>query len=181
MGPDPGGPARPRHGCPDPRLDRRPRPPLRRRRQKKWDGSGGQAEQALGRIRGGFGTKIHASCDGLGHPVELILTAAQESDIAQAEALLADHAPEAVIADKGYDKKALAEEVQRRGAEAVIPTQKGRNEPRAIDRHLYRERNLVERLWSKLKQYRRVATRYEKKGANFLAFVKVAAMMVMLK
>ena len=137
--------------------------------------------QALGRSRGGFGTKIHAACDGLGHPVELILTAAQESDIAQAEALLAGHEPDAVIADKGYDKRALAEEVESRGALAVIPTQRNRKEPRGVDRRLYRERNLIERFWSKIKQYRRVATRSEKKAANFLAFVKVAAMMVMLQ
>jgi transposase len=154
---------------------------VRRRRQKSWDGSGGQNDQALGRSRGGFGTKIHGSFDGLGHPVELILTGANESDIAQAEALLADHTPEAVIADKGYDKKAFVEEVESRGSEAVIPTQKDRKQQREIDRHRYRERNVCERFWSKAKQYRRVATRYEKKAANFLAFVKVAAMMVMLK
>jgi transposase len=154
---------------------------VRRRRQKKWDGSGGQQEQALGKSRGGFGTKVHGSFDGLGHPVELLLTAAQESDIAQAEALLADHAPEVVIADRGYDKKALVEEIERRGAQAVIPTQKSRAVQREVDPHLYADRNVCERFWSKAKQYRRVATRYEKKAANFLAFVKVAAMMVMLK
>ena len=154
---------------------------MRRRREKKWDGSGGQEEQALGRSRGGFGTKIHGSFDGLGHPVELTLTAAQESDIAQAEALLADHAPEVVIADKGYDKKALVERIESRGARAVIPTQRGRKEQRGVDPHLYRERNLCERFWHTAKPYRRVATRYEKKAANFLAFVKVAAMMVMLQ
>ena len=109
------------------------------------------------------------------------LTAAQESDIAQAEELLADHEPQVVIADKGYDKKALVERVESRGAEAVIPTQKSRKEQREIDSHWYRERNLCERFWSKVKQYRRVATRYEKKAVNFLAFVKVAAIMVMLK
>ena len=154
---------------------------LRRRRQKKWDGTGGQPEQALGRSRGGFGTKIHGSFDGLGHPVELLLTAAHESDIGQAEALLADHEPAVVIADKGYDKKALVEEIEGRGAEAVIPTRRTRKEQRDIDPHLYKERNLCERFWSKAKQYRRVATRYDKKAANFLAFVKVAAVMVMLK
>ena len=109
------------------------------------------------------------------------LTAAQESDIGQAEALLADHRPAVVIADKGYDKKALVEAIESRGAEAVIPTQKNRAEQRDIDPHLYRERNLCERFGSKVKQYRRVATRYENKAANFLAFVKVAARMVMLK
>jgi hypothetical protein len=67
----------------------------------------------------------------------LILTAAQESDIAQAEALLAGHAPAAVIADRGYDKRALVEEIESRGAEAVIPTQKNRAEQREIDPHLY--------------------------------------------
>jgi transposase len=111
----------------------------------------------------------------------LLLTAAQESDIAQAEALLAGRAPEAVVADRGYDKKALVEEIERRGAEAVIPTQKTRKEQRSVDPHLYRERNLAERFWSKVKQFRRVATRYDKKAANYLAFVKVAAMAVMLQ
>jgi transposase len=152
-----------------------------RRGEKKWDGSGGQADQALGRSRGGFGTKIHGSFDGLGHPVELRLTAAQAADITQAEALLADHAPDAVIADKGYDKRALVDAIEARGAVAVIPTQADRTRRRPLDRHWYRERNVCERFWSKVKQYRRVATRYEKKAANFLAFVKVAAVMVMLK
>ena len=109
------------------------------------------------------------------------LTAAQESDIAQAEELLADHEPEVVIADRGYDKKALVEHIESRGAVAVIPTQKSRKEQREVDRHWYRERNVCERFWSKVKQYRRVATRYEKKATNFLAFVKVAAIMVLLK
>jgi len=111
----------------------------------------------------------------------LRVTAAQESDIGQAEELLADHRPEVVIADKGYDKRALVEQIESRGAHAVIPTQKDRKQQRAIDPHLYRERNLCERFWHKVKQYRRVATRYEKKAVNFLAFVKVAAMIVMLK
>jgi transposase len=111
----------------------------------------------------------------------LLVTAANESDIAQAETLLADHEPEVVIADKGYDKKALVEEIESRGAQAVIPTQKDRKDQREIDRYLYRERNLCERFWSRAKQFRRVATRYEKKATNFLAFVWVAALVVMLK
>jgi transposase len=111
----------------------------------------------------------------------LLLTAAQESDIAQAEALLAGHTPEVVIADKGYDKKALVDEIESRGAQAVIPTQKNRKEQREVDPHLYRERNVCERFWARAKQFRRVATRYEKKAANFLAFAWVAALTVMLK
>ena len=86
-----------------------------------------------------------------------------------------------MIADKGYDKEALVGEIESRGARAVIPTQKNRAEQREVDPHLYAERNVCGRFRSKVKQYRRVAARYEKKAANFLAFVKVAAIMVMLK
>jgi transposase len=111
----------------------------------------------------------------------LRLTAGQASDIGQAQVLLADHEPEAVIADKGYDSDAFVEAIESRGAEAVIPPKSNRVSPRGYDRHTYRERNVCERFWSKAKQYRRVATRYEKKAANFLAFAKVAAIMVMLK
>jgi putative transposase len=121
------------------------------------------------------------SCNPLGHPVELKLTAAQASDIKQAEDLLAGHAPGAVIADAGYDSDALAAEVAGRNAEVVIKPNRCRKQPRVMDRHLYRERNIVERFWSKSKQYRRVATRYEKKAVNFLAFIQVASMMVMLQ
>lgn len=131
---------------------------------------------------GASGLRIHGSFDGLGHPVELVRTGANESDTAQAEALSAGHEPEAVVADRGFDKQALVHEIESRGAAAaVIPTQRGREEQRAVGRHLYRERNVCERFWSRAKQYRRVAMRYEKKAANFLAFVKVAAIMVMLK
>jgi transposase len=139
------------------------------------------ANQALGRSRGGFGTKIHGSFDGLGHPVELKLTPGQASDIGQAETLLADHEPEAVIADKGYDSDAFVKVIETRGAEAAIPPKSNRIEPREYDWHTYKERNLVERFWSKAKHYRRVAMRYEKKAANFLAFVYVAAFMIMLQ
>lgn len=117
----------------------------------------------------------------LGHPVELKLTAAQESDITQAEVLLADHKPEAVIADKGYDSAALVAAIESRGAEAVIPPRKNRTEPRRMDWCLYRERGVVEWFWNKAKQFRRVATRYDKKAQNFLAFIQVAAIMVLLR
>ncbi len=147
---------------------------------KKDDGTGGQGEQGLGRSRGGFGTEVHVAVNGLGQPVEFIGTAGQASDIGQAAGLLAERAPE-VVADRGYVSQALVAEVEGRGAEAVIPTQKNRKVPRAVDRHVYRERNVVERFGSKVKQDRRVATRYDKKAVNFLAFVKVAAIMVLLQ
>ena len=164
-----------------PGLDGHPGAALRRGRAKKTDGTGGQGEQELGRSRGGFGTKIHGSFDGLGQPVELTLTPGQASDIGQAEGLLGGHEPEVVIADRGYDSDAFVGAIEARGAEAVIPPRSNRKVPRGYDRHTYRERNLCERFWSRAKQYRRVATRSEKKAANFLAFVWMASIMVMLK
>lgn len=86
-----------------------------------------------------------------------------------------------VIGDKGYDSKKLVRAIQARGAEAVIPTLSNRKEQRAYDKELYKDRNLAERFWGKVKQYRRVATRYEKTARNFLAFVHVASIMVLLK
>lgn len=121
------------------------------------------------------------SVNPLGQPVELTVTAGQAADIKQVDDLLADHRPAAVIADTGYDSDPVADKVEGRGAAAVIKPHPRRKQPRVIDRHLYRERNVVERFWSKAKQYRRVATRYEKKAVNFLAFVQVAALMVMLQ
>lgn len=111
----------------------------------------------------------------------LTLTAGQASDIGQAEALLGDHAPDVVIADKGYDCDAFVAVIEERQGEAVIPSRANRLEPRVLDRHTYTERNVVERFWAQAKQFRRVATRYEKKAANFLGFVWVAALTVMLK
>jgi transposase len=111
----------------------------------------------------------------------MTVTAGQAADIKQVEDLLADHRPEAVIGDTGYDSDAVAGRVEGCGAVAVIKPHPCRKQPRAIDPDLYRERNVVERFWSKAKQYRRVATRYEKKARNFLAFVQVAAVMVLLQ
>ena len=121
---------------------------------------------------------------GLGLPAVLLLTAGQEADVSHARALL-DAVPAAgigtVIADKGYDSKAVVAAVQARGAEAVIPTLSTRKEQRVIDKEKYKERNVAERFWSRVKQFRRVATRYEKTGRNYLAFVQVASIMVALR
>jgi transposase len=86
-----------------------------------------------------------------------------------------------VIADKGYDSQAVVEKVEARDAEAVIPTLSTRKQQRRIDRERYKDRNLAERFWSKVKQFRRVATRYEKTARNFLAFVQVASVMILLR
>ncbi len=134
----------------------------------------------MGRSRGGFGTKLHIAVDGLGNPVEFILTGGQEADINQGVALIEGHDPKAVIADKGYDGDDFVAEIEAGGAEAVIPPKKNRIVQRDYDKHTYKERNLAERFINRIKQHRRVATRYEKTARNFLSFVHVAAIMVLL-
>jgi transposase len=111
----------------------------------------------------------------------LILTPGQAADMAQAKALIEGLPIEVVIADKGYDSRAVVAAIESRGAEAVIPSLRNRAEQRDYDRGLYKDRNLAERFWSKVKRYRRVATRYEKTARNFLAFVQVASIMILLQ
>ena len=88
--------------------------------------------------------------------------------------------PEAVVADKGYDSYALLELIEVLGAEAVIPPKKNRKRKREYDKNLYADRNKVERFIGRIKHYRRVATRYDKKAQNYLAFVQVASIMTLL-
>lgn len=135
----------------------------------------------MGRSRGGFGTKIHAAVNGLGLPVKLILTPGQAADVTQAKNLIEGVPFEVVLGDKGYDSKEVVAAVEKQGGEAVIPSRKNTISPRHIDWARYKDRNLVERFWSKAKQYRRVATRFEKKAQNFLAFVHVASIMILLR
>jgi transposase len=118
---------------------------------------------------------------GLGLPTQLVLSPGQDADITHAPALLEGTEPEVVIGDKGYDQKELVDAIEARGGEAVIPTRKNSTAPRIIDIDRYKDRNLVERFWAKIKQYRRVATRYEKTARNFLAFVHVASIMILLQ
>ncbi len=138
-------------------------------------------DQALGRSVGGFSTKIHILVDALGNPVEFILTGGQEADVTQAEPLMKGHQADAAIADKAYDSDAVVAAANRQGAEAMIPSKKNRKVPRDYDKHLYKERKKVEWFINLLKQYRRVATRYEKTARNFLGFVHVASIMILLR
>ena len=123
---------------------------------------------------------MHIAVDGLGNPVEFILTGGQEADIKQGEALIEGHDVDAVIADKGYDGDDFVATIQASGAVAVIPPKKNRIFKREYDKHLYKERNLAERFINRIKQHRRVATRYEKTARNFMGFIHVAAIMVLL-
>jgi putative transposase len=88
---------------------------------------------------------------------------------------------EAMIADKGYDADHLADRIAENGAQVVIPPKRNRKVQRPYDAELYKERNRIERFFSKLKQFRRVATRYDKQLANIMGFVKLAAIAIWLR
>jgi transposase len=139
-----------------------------------------QEKEAVGKSRGGLSTKIHAAVDALGNPVRLLLTAGQASEYGQANALIENFKAEYVLADKGYDSNDFVQTITEAGAIAVIPPRKNRNESRDYDRELYKERNLVERLFQKLKQFRRIATRYERLGRNYQAMLYLASSMIWL-
>jgi transposase len=142
---------------------------------------GGPHAQGLGRSRGGLSTKIHAAGDALGNPIRLICGPGQENDITHAHELIDGFAAAATIADKGYDANHLHEEIAGRGGEIVIPPKRNRKVQRSYDVDLYKERNLIERLFNKLKQFRRIATRYDKLLVNFMGFVKLAAIAIWLR
>jgi len=126
-------PARPRPGVADSRFHSDSSPCVRSRREKKANGTGGQENQALGRSRGGFGTKVQAAVSGLGLPVKLILTPGQAADVTQAKTLIEGVALEVVIADKGYDTKEVVKGVERAGGVAVIPNRSNATAPRKVD------------------------------------------------
>ena len=118
--------------------------------------------------------------DALGNPLRWHLTGGEVHDITQAPALLAGINTQQVIADKGYDSSAFIACIQVTGAQAVIPPRKTRREQRTYDRHAYRERHIIECFFGRLKQFRRIATRYEKLARNFLSMLNLAAAYIWL-
>lgn len=119
--------------------------------------------------------------DALGNPLDFILTGGQVNDITQAMDLLGDWQSGSVIGDKGYDADAFVPRIEHQGAVAVIPSRCHLKTLRAIDLHLYKERYLAECFFNKLKYYRRVFSRFEKKARNFLSFVHLSAALIWLR
>jgi putative transposase len=113
--------------------------------------------------------------------VRLIGSPGQRSDIAFAHDLIDGIDANAALADKGYDADHLVNRIAESGAEIVIPPKRNRKVQRDYDRDLYKERNRIERFFNKLKQFRRVATRYDKLMANFMGFVKLPAIAIWLR
>ncbi|WP_156135602.1 IS5 family transposase [Novosphingobium malaysiense] len=153
-----------------------------RAHQQAATGKKGDRDHCLGRSRGGLTTKIHAVVDGQGLPIRLSLTAGQSHDGLAADDLL-DHVGSGtiVLADKAYDADRIRASLREKGAFANIPPKINRRSKPYFSTWLYRERNLIERFFSKLKHFRRVATRYDKLAENFLAMVQLASMRLWLR
>ena len=131
--------------------------------------------------RGRLSTKIHMAVRGLGCPVRFTLTAGQKGDAPQAAALIEGLPADVVMADTAYDADHLRQAVAAKGAIAVIPNNPSRALKHPLDKHFYAQRYLVECCFSKLKQFRRVATRFEKTARNYSAVVTLAAIMLWLR
>jgi transposase len=139
-------------------------------------------KQSMGRSRGGLTTKIHAVVDTNGLPVRLALTAGEAHDNRLAGRLLSRlKSGTTLLADRGFDADWIRALVRQHGAWANIPPKRNRTEALCFSPYLYRARNLVERFFNKIKHCRRVATRYDKLAANYLAFIQLASIRVWLR
>lgn len=136
----------------------------------------------MGQSRGGLTTKIHALVDAEGRPVQIELTAGQAGDAPTATKLLETVAAGAtVLADKAYDTDGIRAFVASRGGWANIPPRITRKGTFVFSRWVYRQRNLVERFFNRLKQMRGIATRYDRRADNYLAAIKLAALRIWIK
>lgn len=143
----------------------------------KW----GQAFQALGRSRGGFSTKLHALVTEHGRLVRYLLTGGEVNDITQAKELVSkDVDGRGVVGDRAYDSNGFASHLEELELEVVIPSRANRVVPRSIDTEVYRRRNVIERWFGRLKQFRRIATRYDKTQSSFGGFIALGASQVAL-
>lgn len=160
--------------------------------------------QALGRSRGGLTTKVHLACDGRGLPLAVLVTPGNANDSTAFDAVLdavrvpragvgrPRRRPDAVIADKAYSSRAIRQTLRRRGIRAVIPERadqkanrmrRGRagGRPPAFDRDLYKARNVVERCFNRLKQFRAIATRFDKLADRYKAGIRLASLILWLR
>ena len=136
----------------------------------------GAFHHAIGRSRGGRTTKIHALTDDLGRPLAFLITPGNTHDLAGARELLATiRPPRRLLADKAYDANSLRIWLKERRIKAVIPPNPTRKYPHSYDPDAYKGRNLIERMFCRLKDFRRIATRYDKRADVFLSTILLAA------
>jgi transposase len=151
-----------------------------------------QEQEALGGSKGGLTTKMHIQAEGMGKPIQFVLTSGQTSDVKGFEQLnqggkvkpraqgRPKQRPDYFIGDKAYDSNSIRQTLRRQGTTPVIPKRKNAKRKPRFNRGLYRERNQIERLINRLKQSRCIAIRYEKRAENYLAMLTIAAILIWL-
>jgi transposase len=139
----------------------------------------GEQKQAVGRSRGGRNTKIHALADAKGRLIAILLTGGEAHDCPVAERLIRRvKPPKRMLGDKAYDSAELREELDERGTKPVIPNRSNRKQPYSFSKRLYKLRWRIESAFNRLKDFRRIATRYDRLARNYLASVCLAAALV---
>jgi len=139
----------------------------------------GEQKQAVGRSRGGRNTKIHALADAKGRLIAILLTGGEAHDCPVAERLIRRvKPPKRMLGDKAYDSAELREELGERGTRPVIPNRSNRKQPYRFSKRLYKLRWRIESAFNRLKDFRRIATRYDRLARNYLASVCLAAALV---
>ena len=142
---------------------------------------GGQEYQTLGQSRGGFSTKIHTLVDALSNPMRFLIADGQAADMTQGPALLAGlRGIGAVLTDKTDGAQVVLEAIEAYDAQAIIPPKISRRFQRGYDRYLHRARATIECFFQRLKQFRRLATRYEKLAQHYQAFLSLATTVIWL-
>ena len=145
-------------------------PSLRGRRKR------GAFNNAIGRSRGGQTTKIHALTDDIGRPLAFLITPGNTHDLVGARGLIGMVGnPRRLLADRAYDARSLRDELAARRIKAVIPPNPTRKHPHCYDKTAYKGRNVIERMFCRLKDFRRIATRYDKRADIFLSAILLAA------
>ena len=139
----------------------------------------GEQKQAVGRSRGGRNTKVHALADAKGRLIAILLTGGEAHDCPVAERLIRRvKPPKRMLGDKAYDSAELREELDERGTRPVIPNRSNRKQPYRFSKCLYKLRWRIESAFNRLKDFRRIATRYDRLARNYLASVCLAAALV---
>lgn len=153
---------------------------------------GGQDDEALGRSRGGFTTKIHLRAEGQGKPMAFVLSGGERHESKYLQPLLETSAvvragrgrprirPDRLVGDKGYSYTSVRKYLHARGIRVTIPRRKDQGDDICFDPALYKQRNKIERLVNRLKSFRRIATRYDKRAASSQGWLNLAAILLWL-
>jgi transposase len=157
-----------------------------------WGKKSTPEAEALGRSQGGFSTKLHVRAEGGGKLMTFVLTAGERHELSVAETLVEQGAvkragrgrpkrrPKRIVGDKGYGSRKFRRFLRQHGIRYTIPRKVNEHRGGSFDRQIYRQRNRVERLLNRLKHFRRIATRYEKRAVNYAAMLTVAAIVLWL-